>query len=338
MTQRNPESGTRTIVVTGAAGFIGFHLAHELLKDGHRVVGIDSLSDYYDPRIKEKRLEILGAFPEFRFHKADITAYESLKEILEKEAPHEIVHLAAQAGVRYSLSNPWTYIETNERGTLNIFESARALGIPRVLYASSSSVYGSNAKTPMSEHDPVESQISVYGATKKANESLAHVYNHLYGIELTGLRFFTVYGIWGRPDLALFKFTKHILAGEPIDVYNEGKMRRSFTHIRDIVGGIRAILAQAPDGKNDIYNLGGAEAVPLLDFIALIERHTGRQASKRLMPLQAGDVPETVADCSKAHQDFGYVPAVSMEEGVAEFVTWFKEHEDFLTGLNAPKQ
>lgn len=327
-----------SILVTGAAGFIGFHLSERLLKDGHRVVGVDNMSDYYDIRIKQKRLEILGAYPSFSFHQLDIADYEKLESLMKTEAFNEVVHLAAQAGVRYSLTNPWVYEHANGLGTMNVFEAAKRLKLPRVLYASSSSVYGSNTKSPMSEEDRTDSQISVYAASKKANESLAHAYNHLYGIELIGLRFFTVYGTWGRPDLALFKFTKNILAGLPIDVYNNGEMKRSFTHVSDITAGIAALIARAPEGRNEIYNLGGAEPMPLLDFIALIEKELGKTATKNMLPMQAGDVPETVADWSKAHRDVGFTPSTSMETGIKDFIAWFRENEPFLLTLTEPKQ
>lgn len=329
---------SRKVIVTGAAGFIGFHLSQELLKQGWQVTGIDSITDYYDPRIKQKRIAILKKYSAFRFYKLNIAKYEALEKLLKTEKPDEIVHLAAQAGVRYSLTNPWTYIESNELATLNIFEAAHRLNISRVTYASSSSVYGGNTDSPMRESDRTDKQLAVYGVTKKANEALAHAYNHLYGIETVGLRFFTVYGIWGRPDLALFKFVKNILSGKPIDVYNRGKMKRSFTHVSDIVAGILAILEQKPKGRNEIYNLGGAEAMPLLEFITAIEQEVGKKAKKNLMPMQAGDVRETVADWSKANRDLGFVPATSMKEGIAEFVAWFRENEKFLRTLKEPKQ
>ncbi len=328
----------KKVIVTGAAGFIGFHLSLELLNQGWNVVGIDMLTDYYDPRIKQKRLAILKKYPAFRFYKVNIARYSALEKVFKIEKPDEIVHLAAQAGVRYSLSNPWTYIESNELGTLNVFEAAHRLKIPRVLYASSSSVYGTNEKSPMSEGDRTDRQISVYAATKKANEALAHSYNNLYGIETIGLRFFTVYGTWGRPDLALFKFVKNILAGKPIDVYNRGKMKRSFTHISDIIAGIVAILKQSPHGRVTIYNLGGAEAVSLLDFIELIEQEVGKKAKKNLMPMQQGDVRETIADYSKAHNELGFVPKMPLRKGIAEFVSWFLENKNFLSTLKEPKQ
>ncbi|MFA6519975.1 MAG: NAD-dependent epimerase/dehydratase family protein [Candidatus Paceibacterota bacterium] len=329
---------SRTVVITGAAGFIGFHLAQELLKQRWNVVGVDVLTNYYDPRIKQKRLEILKKYPKFRFYKVDIARYAMLEKILKVERPDEIVHLAAQAGVRYSLTNPWAYIDSNMLGMLNVFEAAKRLKLSRVLYASSSSVYGLNKKSPMSESDRTDTQISVYAATKKVNEALAHSYNHLYGFETVGLRFFTVYGVWGRPDLALFKFVKNILAGKPINVYNRGKMKRSFTHISDIVAGIVAILRQKSHGRNEIYNLGGAEVMPLLSFIKLIERETGKKAEQNLMPMQAGDVRETVVDWSKAHKRLGFVPKTTMHEGVAEFVCWFRDNEKFLRTLREPKQ
>ncbi|MFZ2500790.1 MAG: NAD-dependent epimerase/dehydratase family protein [Minisyncoccia bacterium] len=329
---------SRKAVVTGAAGFIGFHVAKELLEQGWNVVGIDFMTDYYDPRIKHKRLAILKKYPTFRFYKVNIAKYSALEKVLTLENPDEIIHLAAQAGVRYSLTNPWTYIESNELATLNIFEAAKRLSLSRVVYASSSSVYGKNKKSPMSELDRTDAQISVYASTKKANESLAHSYNHLYGIEMIGLRFFTVYGVWGRPDLALFKFVKNILAGKQIDVYNRGKMKRSFTHVSDIVAGIVAILEKKSHGRNEIYNLGGAEAMPLLAFIKSIEQEVGRKAKKNMMPMQAGDVRETVADWSKAHKDLGFIPKISMSDGIAEFVQWFRDNEQFLQTLHEPKQ
>jgi len=329
---------SRKAVVTGAAGFIGFHLAQTLLEKGWSVVGIDNLTDYYDPRIKQKRLAVLKKYPAFHFYKLNIARYAALEKVLKSEKPDELIHLAAQAGVRYSLSNPWAYMESNGLGTMNVFEAAKRLAFPRVLYASSSSVYGLNKKSPMSEGDRTDTQISVYAATKKANESLAHSYSHLYGIETVGLRFFTVYGIWGRPDLALFKFVKNILAGKPINVYNRGKMKRSFTHVSDVVAGVVAILEQKPRGRSVIYNLGGAEAMPLLAFIKLIEREVGKKAKQNLMPLQAGDVRETVADWSKARKELGFVPRTSMQKGVAEFVRWFRSDEKFLRSLKEPKQ
>lgn len=328
----------RTVVITGVAGFIGYHLAAKLLADGWRVVGVDNLNEYYDVRMKKKRLALLAAHRAFSFHKLDIAAYVPLEKLLRRVRPHEVVHLAAQAGVRHSLSDPWSYLASNDLGTLNVLEAAKRLSLPRIVYASSSSVYGAHAESAMRETDRTDAPLSVYGATKKANEVLAYSYNHLYGIELIGLRFFTVYGTWGRPDMALFKFTKKILASEPVDVYNRGRMKRSFMHVSDLVAGVRGALARAPSGRYEIYNLGGAETIPLTAFIGYIEDAVGKKAKKRLMPMQAGDVPETVADWSKANKEFGFVPQVSIEEGIAEFVAWFKAHEAFLTSLTEPKQ
>lgn len=328
----------RKAVVTGAAGFIGFHVALELLSQGWTVVGMDSITDYYDPRIKHKRLAILKKYPAFSFHKVNIAKYDAVEKIFKVEKPDEVVHLAAQAGVRYSLTNPWTYIESNELATLNIFEAAHRLSLSRVIYASSSSVYGGNTETPMRESDRTDRQLAVYGVTKKANEALAHAYNSLYKIEMIGLRFFTVYGMWGRPDMALFKFVKNILAGKPIHIYNRGKMKRSFTHVSDITAGILSVLKQKPRGRNEIYNLGGAEAIPLLEYVALIESAAGKKAKKVLLPMQAGDVRNTVADWSKARKDLGFAPKTSMREGIAEFVAWFRENEKFLHSLKEPKQ
>jgi UDP-glucuronate 4-epimerase len=328
----------KKVLITGAAGFIGFHLAERLLADGWTVVGIDNLNTYYDVRMKKRRVKMLEAHPHFTFTKLDISSYEVLEECLRKEKPRELVHLAAQAGVRYSLTNPWAYAEANYLGTLNVFEAAKRLKIPRVVYASSSSVYGANKKSPFSEKDVVDTPISLYAATKKANESLAYSYHHLYGMEMIGLRFFTVYGRWGRPDMALFKFARRIAAGKPIDLYNQGKMKRSFTHVSDIVAAISAQLTKKTAGKYQLYNLGGSEAVPLKSFVALIEKHLGKRAKVRLLPLQAGDVPTTIADCTKAARDLGYRPRVTVEQGIADFVTWFKEEETFLTTLAEPKQ
>jgi len=328
----------KKIVITGAAGFIGFHLAKEFLEQGWSVVGVDMLTSYYDPKIKQKRIALLKKYPTFSFHKINIAKFDAILRMLAHEKPDELVHLAAQPGVRYSLTNPWAYIECNELATLNIFEAAKKLSIPRVVYASSSSVYGRTEKSVMSEDDRTDSQISVYAATKKANEALAYSYNHLYGIETIGLRFFTVYGTWYRPDQALFKFTKSIFSGESIDVYNRGKMKRSFTHVSDIVSGITAILQKKPHGKNEIYNLGGAESVTLLEFIGMLEQAIGKKAKRNLLPMQPGDVRETVADWSKAHTHFGFTPKTPIREGIAEFVEWFRENETFLKSLQQPKQ
>ena len=328
----------KKIIITGAAGFIGFHTARRLLADGWTVVGVDNLSPYYDVRMKRARLDILRAFPAFTFAELDLAQYEPFLALCTKEQPDEILHLAAQAGVRYSLVNPRAYADANYLGTLNVFEAARQTNRARVIYASSSSVYGLNEKQPFAESDRVDRPISLYAASKRANELLAHAYHHLFGIEMVGLRFFTVYGTWGRPDLALFKFAKRMLRGEPIDLYNSGEMKRSFTHIDDVVAGIVAILARMPARRNDIYNLGGDEAVSLGRFVELIERELGVTAQKNLMPLQPGDVPETVADCSLAARELGYHPHTNIEAGIREFAAWFKEHRDFALALTEPQQ
>ncbi len=328
----------KKILVTGVAGFIGYHVAERLLADGYTVVGIDNMSDYYDTRIKDKRLGFLKKNKKFSYYRLDISEYEPLEKLIKAEKPADIVHLAAQAGVRYSLVNPWAYASANYLGTLNIFEAAKRLKLPRVIYASSSSVYGSNKKSPFSEDDRVDTPISIYAASKKANEGLAHSYNHLYGIEMVGLRFFTVYGRWGRPDLALFKFARRIAAGKPIVLYNQGKMKRSFTHVSDIVGAISKLVSKKPVGAYKLYNLGGDEAVSLTKFVKLIEKELGMKAKIELAPLQAGDVPSTVADCTRARCDLGYKPTMTIEDGIKDFIAWFREEEQFLTTLSEPKQ
>jgi UDP-glucuronate 4-epimerase len=328
----------KTILVTGAAGFIGYHLSAALLAAGWRVIGVDAYTPYYDPRLKRKRVALLAREQAFRFERLDLARYAPLERLLREVRPVEVVHLAAQPGVRYSLTDPGAYVLANDLGTVNVFEAARRLGLPRVVYASSSSVYGANEPAPMRETDRVDRPVSVYAATKRANELMAHAYHHLYGLELVGLRFFTVYGTWYRPDLALFKFTKRILAGEPIDLYNRGEMARSFTHSSDIIAGIERVLARRPAGRLDLYNLGGAASVPLLAFVELIERAAGTRAKKRLLPMQPGDVPETIADWSKAHRELGFTPAMPIEDGIAEFVRWFRAHEPFLRSLREAKQ
>lgn len=328
----------KKIIVTGVAGFIGFHLAKRLLDLGHEVVGVDNMSAYYDPKIKRKRLSILAESPRFSFHKLDLKSRTAFRVLVAREKPKEIVHLAAQAGVRYSLIDPWAYADANYLGTLAVFEAARHEKVPRVIYASSSSVYGANTKQPFSENDRVDTPLSLYAASKRANELAAYAYHNLYGFELIGLRFFTVYGTWSRPDMALFKFARGIMEGTPIDVYNRGEMKRSFTYIDDVVDGIVAALEREPAGRNAVYNLGGSEAVPLLRFIELIEKEVGKKADMRLLPLQAGDVPETVADCSLAERELGFAPRVTVEEGIKRFAAWLRENEKFALSLKAPKQ
>lgn len=329
---------SRKVIVTGAAGFIGFHLAERLLEDGWQVLGVDSLSAYYDPKIKRKRLAILGEHKKFRFVKLDLKDRKKFLELVVKEKPAEIVHLAAQAGVRYSLIDPWAYADANYLGTLSVFEAARHGGLKRVVYASSSSVYGANTKQPFSENDRVDTPLSLYAASKRANELLAHAYTHLYGIESVGLRFFTVYGTWSRPDMALFKFARNTVQGRPIEVYNRGEMKRSFTYVDDVVAGIVAVLEKPAAGQYLIYNLGGSEAVPLMRFVELIEKELGKKADVQLLPLQAGDVPETVADCTSAERDLDYAPEISIEEGIRRFVEWFRANEKLALSLKEPKQ
>jgi len=327
----------RKILVTGTAGFIGYHCALALLEQGDMVIGIDNFTPYYDVRMKQARHRLLEKYKTFHFYKISIADYKTLEKVVEKEKPDVIVHLAAQAGVRFSLKDPWAYADSNYLGALNIFEVARHHGIKRVLFASSSSVYGDNKKMPFSENDATDHPISVYAASKKANEVLAYSYHSLYGIETAGMRFFTVYGRYGRPDLALFKFTKNILAGKRIDVYNRGKMKRSFTHIDDVVSGILALL-ERKTLTYEIYNLGGDKATSLLDFIRMIEKRIGKKAVMNLLPIQAGDVPATIADTTKARRDLKYRPRVSIEKGVEDFVAWFIENKNWLLRLKEPMQ
>ena len=328
----------KKVIVTGAAGFIGFHVAEALLSRGYKVIGVDNLSTYYDVRMKRRRLSLLKKHKAFRFVKLDLKDRLKFRALARRERPHEIVHLAAQAGVRYSIADPWAYADANYLGTLAVFEAARHMHVPRVIYASSSSVYGGNTKQPFSENDRVDTPLSLYAASKRANELLAHAYNNLFGIEMVGLRFFTVYGTWSRPDMALFKFVKAIFSGKPVVLYNHGDMKRSFTHVDDVVAGIVSLLEQAPQKRNLIYNLGGAEAVPLKRFVELIEREIGRPALIEYAPLQLGDVPETVADCTYAERELDFLPRVSMEEGIKRFADWFRTYEKWLLALETPKQ
>ena len=306
------------ILLTGAAGFIGFHTSKALLERGNAVIGIDNLNNYYDPKLKLARLKILKKYPKFTFYKADIA-----KELPIKEHIDVICHLAAQAGVRYSLENPKLYEKSNMLGTLNIFEFARKNKIKSVIYASSSSVYGNSKKTPFTESQKLNTPISLYAATKKANELYAYVYHHLYGINMTGLRFFTVYGSFGRPDMALFKFTKNILKDKPIDVYNFGKMKRDFTYIDDIIDGTIKAIDKAY--AFEIFNLAKGEPIKLTSFIEEIEKNTKKKAKKNLLPMQPGDVSETFGDITKAKAKLGYNPKTSISKGIKIFINWYKE-------------
>ena len=320
-----------TFLVTGAAGFIGFHTCSRLLDRGETVIGVDDLNDYYDPTLKQARLDLLLARPGFRFYKADIADREAMSQIA---AAHQdvsrIIHLAAQAGVRYSLINPFAYSHANLEGHLVMLEFARHL--PRcehLVYASSSSVYGSNKKLPLSVDDRVDNPVSLYAATKKANELMSHCYSHLYNIPTTGLRFFTVYGPWGRPDMSAFLFVKAILAGQPIQVFNQGDMRRDFTFIDDIVSGVLAVADAPPVATPDgppyrVYNIGNHRSEPLTRFISVIEQTLGRKAEIILAPMQPGDVKETFADIEAIRRDHGFEPKTSIDEGIPRFVEWYR--------------
>ncbi len=330
------------ILVTGAAGFIGMHASQRLLARGDEVVGVDNLNDYYDPTLKEARLARLTPHPAFRFVKMDVADRAGMEQLFATEKFDRVIHLAAQAGVRYSLQNPQAYIDSNVVGFMNVLEGCRYSKVQHLVYASSSSVYGGNTKMPFSERDSVDHPVSIYAATKKANELMAHTYSHLYGLPTTGLRFFTVYGPWGRPDMALFLFTKAILEGRPIDVFNHGKMKRDFTYVDDIVEGVIRTLDRTaePDAAFDsdqpdpgrskapfrVFNIGNHDPVQLMDFVAAIETTLGMSAQKNFMPLQDGDVPATYADTEALNAWTGFAPATSVQEGVARFVAWYRDY------------
>jgi len=332
----------RMILVTGAAGFIGYHVCKRLLERGDRVVGLDNLNPYYDPKLKEARLAQLRPSHGFTFAHVDIADTDSIQELFGEYRPQRVVHLAAQAGVRYSVTNPYAYIDSNILGFQNILEGCRHDKVEHLVFASTSSVYGANTRQPFSEHDSVDHPLSLYAATKKANEVMAHSYAHLYRLPVTGLRFFTVYGPWGRPDMALFKFTRGILASEPIPVFNQGQMIRDFTYIDDIVEGVVRILdvvpAPNPEWKGDdpdpasssapyrIYNIGNNRPVELLQYIAVLEQSLGRKAQLDLLPMQPGDVPSTMADVSELERATGFRPQTTVEEGIAQFVKWYREY------------
>jgi UDP-glucuronate 4-epimerase len=330
------------ILVTGAAGFIGMHVSQVLLARGDEVVGLDNLNDYYDPRLKEDRLARLAPHPAFRFVRLDVADRGGMERLFAEERFDRVVHLAAQAGVRYSLQNPQAYIDSNVVGFMNILEGCRHHEVGHLVYASSSSVYGGNTKMPFSEHDSVDHPVSIYAATKKANELMAHTYSHLYDLPTTGLRFFTVYGPWGRPDMALFLFTKAILEGRPIDVFNHGRMKRDFTYVDDIVEGVVRTLDRvaAPDPAFDplapdparsnvpyrVFNIGNHDPVELMAFVEAIEEALGRKAEKNFLPLQDGDVPATYADTAELNAWTGFAPATSVRDGVGRFVAWYREY------------
>ncbi len=329
-------------LVTGAAGFIGFHVTAKLLDRGDRVVGIDNLNDYYSVQLKRDRLARLDGRDGFEFRELDIAADANLQKLFSEQRPEVVIHLAAQAGVRYSIENPGVYVQSNVVGFANMLEGCRHHQVRHLVYASSSSVYGANTKMPFSVHDNVDHPVSLYAASKKANELMAHTYSHLYGLPTTGLRFFTVYGPWGRPDMALFKFTEAILAGRPIDVYNHGQMQRDFTYIDDIVEGVirtadRTAAANSawsgdqPDPGTSLapyrlYNIGNNQPVELLHLIEVLERALGRTAEKNMLPIQPGDVPATYADVDDLIQDIGFQPKTPIEDGVQKFVEWYREY------------
>jgi len=317
------------ILVTGAAGFIGFHLSKSLLEDGFEVLGIDNLNDYYDPKLKHARLDIIKKYPNFRFEKVDIAHREELTKVFQEFAPSKVVNLAAQAGVRYSLTNPYAYMESNLVGFLNIIELCRHNDVEGLIYASSSSVYGSNKKIPFSVDDRVDNPISLYAATKKANELIAHSYSHLDGLHTTGLRFFTVYGPWGRPDMAMYIFADKISKGEPIQVFNYGKMKRDFTYIDDIVSGVRASIEK--NYRCEVFNLGNHRSEDLLYMIELIEKNIGNKANINLQPMQPGDVPESFADIGKSVEMLGYKPETNIDKGIKYLVDWLKEYNNWNT-------
>lgn len=330
------------ILITGAAGFIGFHLSTLLLKNSIKVIGLDNLNDYYDPELKNSRLKILQNYDNFTFHKVDLKDKPAVDNIFETYKPTHVINLAAQAGVRYSIENPYAYVDSNLTGFMNILEACRNFPVKHLLYASSSSVYGGNKVAPFSTNHNVDHPVSLYAATKKSNELMAHTYSHLYGIPTTGLRFFTVYGPWGRPDMAYFSFTKDILGGKPIKVFNHGKMERDFTYIDDIVEGIYKLIDKAPvanpgwdESKDDlsesfapykIYNIGNNNPVPLMRFINALETALGMEAEKIYMDMQPGDVLRTYADVSDLERDIDFKPNTSIEDGLAKFVEWYKEY------------
>jgi UDP-glucuronate 4-epimerase len=329
-------------LVTGTAGFIGSHTAHKLLDRGDEVIGLDNVNDYYDVRLKHARMARLADRPGYRFIRMDVADTPGMADVFRSVRPDVVIHLAAQAGVRYSLTNPHAYVQSNLVGFMNILEGCRHNAVRHLVYASSSSVYGGNTRMPFSVHDNVDHPVSLYAASKKANELMAHTYSHLYRLPTTGLRFFTVYGPWGRPDMAMFLFTRAILAGEPIDVFNEGRMQRDFTYIDDIVEGVVRTADHTAEANADwngdtpdpgtssapyrIYNIGNNNPVELMHMISVLEDRLGRKAQKRMLPLQAGDVPATWADVDDLTRDVGFRPSTSIEDGIDRFVSWYTSY------------
>lgn len=330
------------ILVTGAAGFIGFHISQRLLADGDLVVGLDNMNPYYDVRLKENRLKQLAPYGNYSFVRADIADRTAMERLFAHLQPRVVVHMAAQAGVRYSVANPHAYVDSNLVGFMNVLEGCRHAGVEHLVFASSSSVYGANTRTPYSVHHGADHPVSLYAATKRANELMAHTYATLYGLPCTGLRLFTVYGPWGRPDMAPYLFTKAILEDRPIELYNEGRMKRDFTYIDDIIDGVVRLVPRkpaenvvwdrnSPDPATSfapykIYNIGNSRPVDLLEFIAVLERHIGRKARKKLLPMQPGDVLETYADVDDLMADSGFRPQTSVDDGIGRYVRWFRSY------------
>ncbi|HUN90520.1 MAG TPA: NAD-dependent epimerase/dehydratase family protein [Burkholderiaceae bacterium] len=323
-------SATATTLVTGAAGFIGFHVAQLLAARGERVLGIDNLNDYYDPKLKQARLERLARWPQFVFEKIDIVDRDAVAALFVRHRIVRVVHLAAQAGVRYSLTNPHAYVDANVTGTLNLLEAVRANPVGHFVYASTSSVYGANTKMPFSTDDRVDHPVSLYAATKRLTELMGWIYALQFGVPATALRFFTVYGPWGRPDMAAFKFVRAILAGEPIDVYNHGEMQRDFTYIDDIATGVVRVLDRVPPPERGVpyrvYNIGNHQPEPLLRYIDVLARALGRTPVMNMLPMQPGDVAATYADVEPLERDYGWKPTTPIEVGLPRFVAWYREH------------
>jgi UDP-glucuronate 4-epimerase len=323
----------RAILVTGAAGFVGFHVCRQLLAEGRDIVGLDNLNSYYDPALKQSRLDILRQDPRFDFVRIDLADRKAVAALFDDRRFEAVAHLAAQAGVRYSIDHPHAYVDANLAGFANVLEGCRHHGCRHLVYASSSSVYGANMKLPFSVQDRTDHPVSLYAATKKANELMAHSYSHLYHLPVTGLRFFTVYGPWGRPDMAIFLFTKAIVEGRPIKLFNHGKMRRDFTHIADVSRVVSKLIDRIPeadsaagDARAKIYNVGNHRPEELLRVVSLIEQELGRTARKELLPMQPGDVPETFADIDELTRDTGFRPETPIEDGIRDFVAWYREY------------
>jgi len=321
----------KKILITGVAGFIGYHLSEKLLKNNYHITGIDNLNDYYDPNLKKARLDNLNRFSNFEFHKVDFINNEELKPIFENNQIDQVIHLGAQAGVRYSISNPQLYVDTNITGFLNVLENSKNYKIQNIIYASSSSIYGINDRIPFSESDKTEKQISMYGVSKKTNELMAHTYSNLYGLKTTGLRFFTVYGPWGRPDMAYYIFTNAIMKNKSIDLFNKGDQARSFTYITDIIEPILRLVKINHEKKDilcnhEIFNIGGTKPIKLLRFIDIIEQYLGKKAKINVKPMQQGDVKETNADIYKLEKITGYIPQTNIEVGLKKFIDWYIDY------------